>query len=385
MRLILFLGAGVSIPSGLPDARALTKRILKGPPHATGDGDRVRVLLDVLRKHDTNDISRVGAVSDGSASGAIYRGTSTYEDLFFLCQQIALWNIGLSDNSMTTPFMEVIERKARTLLRGRTVAARLRDLASMGRLGCSLIETIVSGTLQRKYRAGFDLIRQLATDRRVDQLNIVTLNHDTLVEQFLSANKLPFIDGFGGRDGDVRWYEDDVYDAPGARIRLFKLHGSIDWYSFLYGGRSRTAIFLGRDPTRAKDQGLKPLMVEFGRPSFLSGVNKAVAYQRGLFADIHFHFGELLRRCDRILMSGYGWGDTIVNFQLDTWFDRVRSNRLLLLHRHSNELRNNSLIMASGYDAWVQSGQLVCIARWLCEASLGHVEEYLFAGPQEAP
>ena len=166
------------------------------------------------KKTDTDDIQRVGALGDGTASGAIYRGAaSTYEDVFFLCQQISLWNIGLSDNSLTTPFMERIERKARPLLRGRRIAARLSDLASMGRLGCAFIESAVAKALRAKYRSGLDLILALAKSSKVQQLNIITLNHDTLVEQFLSAHKVPLVDGFGPQDGDVRWFDDSVYES----------------------------------------------------------------------------------------------------------------------------------------------------------------------------
>jgi hypothetical protein len=251
------------------------------------------------------------------------------------------------------------------------------DLATLGKEACSFIELVVAETLQRKYLAGFDLILALATAPEVEELNIVTLNHDTLVEQFLLANGVPFVDGFGERDGDVRWYDDRVYESPSARVRLFKLHGSVNWYSFQNAGRLRTAIFLGDDLAFARDGTGKRLRVEFLTPSFLSGINKAVAYQRGIYTDIHFHFSELLRQCDRILMSGYGWGDTAINFQLDTWLDHSRRNRLILLHRNPRQLCDRALVMASGYDAWVQSGQLICIDRWLCDASLTDLREAL--------
>ncbi|MDB5073180.1 MAG: hypothetical protein JWM87_4291 [Candidatus Eremiobacteraeota bacterium] len=385
MRLILFVGAGVSKPSGLPLAAELTKRILE-PSHADDEArERERNLLNVIYEYDTHDIKRVGIYPDADgfkASGSIYRaGGSTYEDLFFLCQQISLWNIGLSDNSLTTPFMECIERKAGSLLRGPTVDARLCDLASLGRKACSFIESVVAEELDRAYSRGFDLLFELATAPEMEQLNIVTLNHDTLVEQFLSSNDVSFIDGFGERDGDVRWHDDSVYETAHSRVRLFKLHGSVDWYSFQYAGRARTATLLGRDPATAQDRAGKRLTAGPLTPSFLSGINKALAYQRGIFADIHFRFGELLRQCDRIVMSGYGWGDTVINFQLDTWLDRSRRNTIVLLHQGSQQLRDASLIMASGYDAWVRAGQLIPIEHWLSDLSLTDVRDHVYASP----
>ncbi len=316
---------------------------------------------------------------DFKSSGAIYRGSkSTYEDLYFLCQQITLWNIGLSDNSLATSFMKSIEERAGGLLLGSNFDERLCDLASLGRKMGSYIESTVTETLRRNYVAGFDLIRELAESGEIEQLNIVTLNHDTLVEQFLSANGIQYADGFGVREGDVRWSDDRTYANTGERVRLFKLHGSIDWYSFQFEGRLRTAIFLGTDVSKAVDGVGKRLVAQTGAPSFLSGINKSDAYQRGIYTDIHFHFYALLRELDRILMSGYGWGDTALNFRLDSWFDRSRANRVVLLQERPEQLTNRSLIFATGYEAWTRAGQLACVERWLCNAHLSELRGSLF-------
>ncbi len=86
---------------------------------------------------------------DFRSSGAIFRGSkSTYEDLFFLCQQITLWNIGLSDNSLATPFMENIERRAGELLIGSNTDERICDLAGLGRRMSAYIESIVTEVLR---------------------------------------------------------------------------------------------------------------------------------------------------------------------------------------------------------------------------------------------
>jgi hypothetical protein len=322
MQLILLLGAGVSVPSGLPTAPELTDRLFHDAYHDDGAGNfspgpdpdpqhgasditrRVRELLRLLRIHDNDDIQRVGLAprSGGfSSSGAIYRGTSTYEDLFFLCQQIGLWNIGLSDNSLTTPFMESIERKAQALLRGPSFERRLCDLATLGDQASFFIESVVADALRQKYLAGLDLVGELAATPTIDKLHIVTLNHDTLLEQYLSSNGLEFIDGFGEPDGDVRWSDDCVYDAPSPRVRVIKLHGSVNWYSFLHAGRAWTAIPLRADLAPAKDAD-----------------GKLLTTWRGVYGDMHFRFNEVLRRCERMIMSGYGWGDTAISFQLDT-------------------------------------------------------------------
>lgn len=398
MELILFLGAGVSVPSGLPTAAALTDRLLHHPYYQDDRGNfragpgadsqdreggvtqRIREFLGLLHTHDMSDIQRVGLSRRGDgfiSSGAVYRSVSTYEDLYFLCQQISLWNCGLSDNSLTTPFMESIERKAQGLFRGQSLEARLCDLATLGEQAASYIESVVADSLRREYVTGFDLIGELVA-AEVQKLHIVTLNHDTLVEQYLSANQIAYTDGFGEPDGEVRWSDDSVYDdTPGTRVRILKLHGSVNWYSYLHEGRARAAIPRNADPETPKDIFGNALIPWSRKPSFLSGINKTVHYQRGIFSDMRFRFSQALRRCERMIICGFGWSDSAIAFQIDTWLDRRRTNRVILLHENPVELIERSLIMASGHDGWVRAGQLVPITRWLVDTALNDIEQHL--------
>lgn len=394
MKIIVFLGSGVSLQSGLPTVAELTSSIFRSTYHqdsyvhfspgrhhdpnlrASDVTPRIRRLLLLLKRHDEGDMKLVGYTpADKRSSGAIFRGdTTTYEDLFYLCEQMRLWNIGLVDNSLVTPLMKTIERKAGRLLARGSSLARMSDLGSLAEQACFFIESVVAGQLRTRRIVGLDLILELATAPHIGQLNIVTLNHDTLIEQFLAEKGVDFIDGFRERDGDVRWYDESVYDESHARIRILKLHGSVNWYSFSVNGRLRPAIFLGTDVTHIVDGSGAKLTPQFRRPSFLSGINKAVAYQRGIYADMHFRFHQLLRQCRQIVMSGYGWGDVAINFRLDTWLDQNRSNSIILLHETPEQLVERSLVMASGYDYWIRSGQLIPIPKWLCETSLNDLQ-----------
>jgi hypothetical protein len=289
--------------------------------------------------------------------------------------------MGLSDNSLTTPFLEHIERRVNGILPGTTLDARLNDLAGLGQLAGFFLESIVAAILQQPYRTGLDVLRDIAQHPRITQLNIVTLNHDTHVEQSLTANNVPFIDGFGPPEGDVRWWNDALYDAPSAHVRLFKLHGSINWYSF--ARHTGTAIALRDDVHASRDGNGEVLVPSPRRPTFLSGINKSVSYQRGIYGDVHFRFSEVLRQSDRMLICGYGWGDTALNFQLESWLDRSPLRRLILLHPHPEELRDRALIMASSYDSWVRNGKLVLIPHWLCETTLSDLTTHLDAATTE--
>ena len=72
----------------------------------SGDAtQRIRARLRLLRAHDERDCKRVGYYRPArsgryKSSRAIYRSRTTYEDLFHLCQQMSLWNIGLVGDSL---------------------------------------------------------------------------------------------------------------------------------------------------------------------------------------------------------------------------------------------------------------------------------------------
>jgi hypothetical protein len=78
-----------------------------------------------------------------------------------------------------------------------------------------------------------------------------------------------------------------------------------------------------------------------------------------------FSLHQLLRGFGHIVMSGYGWGDMAINFQLDKWMDDCDPNRIILLNETPEKLVNRSMLLESANDAWTRSGQLICIRHWL--------------------
>jgi hypothetical protein len=149
----------------------------------------------------------------------------------------------------------------------------------------------------------------------------------------------------------------------------------VDWYRF--SGSPKTAILLGNNPYTARDDAGKQLTPMFGRPSFLSGINKVASYQRGIYADIHFRFHQLLRTSDQIVMSGYGWGDTAINFQLDKWLEDGKQNRIILLYVTPERLVDGSLILKSCWDGCIKSGQLASINKYFQDVSLQELQAVL--------
>jgi hypothetical protein len=171
-------------------------------------------------------------------------------------------------------------------------------------------------------------------------------------------------------------YDETVFDAV-SRIRLIKLHGSINWYEFSRNNRASPAILLGADPAVAKDGDGKVLLSWSQTPQFIAGGTKELFYQNGIYADLHYRFLEILRRADRIVMSGYGWGDRGISNQLERWIDRSLSNRIILLYEKPEMLAERSVILAEGYNRLVRRRQLIPIGQWLSNTSFCDILPHL--------
>ena len=60
--------------------------------------------------------------------------------------------------------------------------------------------------------------------QKFNQIDIVSVNYDTCIEQFCSVHRLRYEDGF-----EINW-NPSVFDKSDSQIRLYKLHGSVIWY-----------------------------------------------------------------------------------------------------------------------------------------------------------
>src|SRR5260370_32071532 len=85
---------------------------------------------------------------DAKRTNALFRGPTSYEDLLYLCEEMTSWRIGLADNSILTPFMKSLERRARRLLSGRNLSVRLDDLGLLARNARELIQSPIATALR---------------------------------------------------------------------------------------------------------------------------------------------------------------------------------------------------------------------------------------------
>lgn len=154
-------------------------------------------------------------------------------------------------------------------------------------------------------------------------ISIFSLNYDLLIETALTNAYRPFVNGF--REG--RW-QPEVFSATDA-IRLYKLHGSLDWVDDEMHGIC--SLTYDRHP-RAEDFEVNksPLLI-FGTDFKLSGKDP--------FLTLVHAFSEQLRATQVLVAIGYSFSDQYIN---DIVEQRMRDNlplRLLIVSPNADQIK----------------------------------------------
>jgi len=96
---------------------------------------------------------------------------------------------------------------------------------------CNVINDLVDKSLPDSSTAYHRMAAWIDATEREMPVEIFTMNYDLLTEQALEELRVPYFDGFSGARQsffDIRAMEQDTLPARWAR--LWKLHGSINWY-----------------------------------------------------------------------------------------------------------------------------------------------------------
>ena len=393
--MLLFLGSGVSVASGLPSVGEVTEHVL-GKSQSLNDfgsedsvsfelntaigkdiTSRAQSLLNLLYNIDIESRKSMASYWSGKEykhTGAIYRTKTTYEDLFYLCEQI-YWNgEALVDEAPVTAFVNTVEQQAGQVLLGNNRDSRLIDLYALSKQASHLIEFVVDRSLRCDRPVCLDAIPELAAEWPLD---MVTLNHDTLVEQVLNNSEVSFFDGFGVLDGDIRWWQNNSTKAHDKQLQIIKLHGSINWRRVSLHGRVAVVQVSDLDAEKWKNQSGEFVNQHINGAYVLSGSNKIISYNGGIFAEMFFRFHSALGKNNYMIMSGYGWGDIGINLRIESWLDHSPKRRLYLFHREPESLLNRSPELDRSYRHWVDTGKLILVRQWLGDMSANELIELI--------
>ena len=391
-RIAFLLGAGTSIPAGLPTTSQMTSRVLSGQDiihHTDGtyyleepDADGMTILdahvqrVTLLLRRLQLEIERYYLYDFGVLTN--------YEDLYYLCSQIYDSEVREYENPLVGAFVDRVAVDLHRICNW-DVGSRIEpwDTQTLFREACNYTRDVVWRMLLAKY-ARFDHLSCLVDacqDPDLTRVDVFTLNHDTLLERCFTDAGIGFDDGFGQPVNDVRYWNPSIMHSVDSSIRLLKLHGSIHWFRFppnlLSVGPEAIGIPLTDDIWHTISPAGQMQAPAGGRPVLLAGTfNKMLDYTTSIFADLHCLFREALRSTSRLIISGYGFGDKGINSQIVEWMYESTERGISLIHPTPTQCRTHSRgVIMKNWDYWLRDGRLRLIQSRIEDAPWAQVKD----------
>lgn len=296
------LGAGISVDAGIPLMYPLTDRVrtlLADSTHKTLLETHWNALPeDAHIEHLLSNIGDYTALAERSRNRSVDVNGETF-----------------TVEALKAAHTEVVEKIAETIRWG--YEPPIDDDPEV--IGKSK-NPIIKIDYHRAFVSALFHTAQAGLQERRGPVRIFSTNYDTLLEDALSLEAIPYWDGFSG--GAVAYRAHHFgQDEPitGYRAHVVKLHGSIDWH-------------LGEDGRvwRVRDGDAYPEQKQ--RVLIYPQATKYLATQRDPFA-AQF---DLLRRAlasssDNVLaVCGYSFGDDHINQEVEHAMDHPDSRTTLL-------------------------------------------------------
>ena len=168
--------------------------------------------------------------------------------------------------------------------------------------------------------------------------NIVTLNHDLLLDTYFKNAGIEFCDGFAiNSEHKVKIFDPRCF-LDIHKPHLIKLHGSISWKAYKKAKRRLVAVPL---------EGFEKYKCLYGREPIdeiviLAGThNKLEDYSYSIFSDLIAEYTRLLLTTDYVIICGYGFGDRGINSRLSNWLGLDSKNQIIVIHHEVEKLKDN--------------------------------------------
>lgn len=404
----LLFGAGISKPLGMPlvqdiynllfeenyryfveDKIEKFERLPKAKrPTTNSDSDdvmkEVQNFLQGIFYYDEHYLRTIAPLKYKNGikyCGSAYRKKSNYEVLYHLSEQILLTNQGLTDNPMIATFMEKIANQKFDDFFG---IEKILEIEQKSQLALKFIQWVVTEELNKKIdlkliEDNFKFITDIIESNDFDKVNIITLNHDTLIEQLLLSKNIDFCDGFEKSNSDINYYIGFEYNT--SKVNIIKPHGSINWFSTSIK-RETINVKLSEhiqknyfDITEYMDLHNTPIKFIKNHPDYLSGMGKIEKYNYGIYSDMTFEMHKILKSNNQIIMCGYGWGDSAINGRLGRYLDST--NKIILLHPNPEELKDNSVYLDGQYEYLEMSEKIISVKSWMCNTNYNEIKQHL--------
>jgi hypothetical protein len=228
------------------------------------------------------------------------------------------------------------------------------DLDKLDEKICNLIHELADQILpdaETPYHHIASWVEAIGRERPVE---IFTTNYDLLMEQALEDRRVPYFDGFAGSRKpffDLRAMEEDEF--PSRWVRLWKLHGSINWYQMADKGVFRGATNEGGSKRVIHPSHLK--YEESRRMPYLAMIDRLRAFLKRPTATLiicGYSFRD--EHLNEVIVQGLQGTQTAIAFAL--LYDKIEEYQQAtkLAHHRSNLtlLARDAAVISSSKAKW---------------------------------
>lgn len=219
-----------------------------------------------------------------------------------------------------------------------------------------------------------------------EKIHFHTLNHDLLLEELAISDAIQaeLSDGFVELGSPFYSYNNDhntvrlryFTNSFNKRFCLYKLHGSIDHYIYIFNNTEYTSIKVpyGISILDLRKEYLNnESQLEYDRciwnyfPDFLSGTTEKInSYENNhYYKPLFTHFVENLKESENLISIGYGLGDLKINELIKTHFLKDKNKKLLIItpNKPDSDLFEYDNVIYYGHEKGVQDIDIESINR----------------------
>lgn len=314
MNFNFLFGAGVSFAFKLPGTTQITNSIV------SSSSGYIKEFLNILGE-EIKEFYRDD-----------YNNHLDYETLYCLSSQIHDYE---SSDPVVSAFVQKISKKFNTSLKTKRLIDTTRETCEyITNKVVEMLSEIPDDILK------FKLIHEIIDSKST--LNIYTLNHDLILEKLFDSINVKYSDGFSLQNKyKMRYWNPSSYFVEEALVRIFKLHGSINWYRYIPTDLSwYDEIAISECPNCAVDRNGKPYDPPPDHPEILIGTfNKIVRYTRGIHFRMLSIFREEVEKVDNLIISGHSFRDKGINALLIDWLFNNRDRQAIIIDPNPSQLK----------------------------------------------
>lgn len=337
-KIAILLGSGVSRFSGLMLVNEITDFILNTSNVARDYDMNYYLHSDTVKCQNVKYIQKLleylRAIIEEYHKHANIRYEFNYEELYYLLHQISASERKEYENPAIYPLIEKLRNDF-----GEEVHFYREDFQRFIDEALRYIHYVVYQILQKSNEtySQFEIIAELS--KMFNAIDIFTLNHDILIETFFKSKNIEFNFGFE-MSGKISFFNRNLLEQKEG-INLYKLHGSIDWFSFQdsQGLGNLYCLPLNFDRQIDKYNELDDrLFLTDGLPYFLIGTfNKMLNYLSGVYEIIFDLFKQRILEADKLIISGYGFSDKGINTRISHFISQ-QAKEIVIIHPNIKQL-----------------------------------------------